>query len=198
MQQPAAWLFGEVGADHSTDSTTENETTAQHPRPAVIDDAKGGAQRWNPNCFLVPMLWMEMRELAQATSSASTQDNVQRKRVDVAELAHLIESTSASWLRQTSSAHAPPLPLMMGLSADSMDAAPWNSAMTVDLLSIAPIRDDHDNEHGRRAAHIFEEDSFTLWHILKDSFAFTPGLYDAWDTTMEAMKAGGMEVANPL
>eukprot|EP00804_Cyclotella_cryptica_P002351 CCRYP_004054-RA/>CCRYP_004054-RA protein AED:0.14 eAED:0.14 QI:0/-1/0/1/-1/1/1/0/391 len=141
-------------------------------------------KQWGANVFLVPLMLVKMRQLTLATS-----DMMEALKIEVVEICRQVEY-SAEFI----------LPVLRSLFPDSQQR--WGDAEVcallahVDYRKLYPKGGDliHDEEDKSYESNSWEKSCPTFWRMLKDCYAFTPGILDVLDETIDKMTAFGIHV----
>ena len=145
-------------------------------------------QYWGANVFLVPLMLIKMRQCCADPSSSLSPPSRKLKMLEAVEISRQVEY-SAEFI----------LPVLRSLFPDSRQR--WEESEVCGLLAHVDYRklnskgdnnweeDDTPYEDNR-----WERSCFTFWMMLKDCYAFTPGILDVLEETIDEMTNLGIRV----
>lgn len=138
---------------------------------------------WGANVFLVPLMLINMRRVIGTTMRTSPPSWAIFR--DTVEICRQVEY-SADFL----------LPVLRSLFPDSQQR--WEKAEVcallahVDYRKLDPNWDEDDVKPYKD--NVWEKSCFTFWMMLKDCYAFTPGILDVLERTISRMTELGISV----
>jgi hypothetical protein len=145
-------------------------------------------KQWGTNVFLVPLMLIKMRQCAGSNLSTSLPSR--ELKMEAVEVCRQVEY-SADFV----------LPVLRSLFPDSRQR--WGKTEVCALLANVDShnccskgdnwteKDDYDKSQDENC---WEESCFTFWMLLKDCYAFTPGILDVLEETIDEMTKLGINV----
>eukprot|EP00581_Thalassiosira_minuscula_P016236 CAMPEP_0183735740 /NCGR_PEP_ID=MMETSP0737-20130205/47527_1 /TAXON_ID=385413 /ORGANISM="Thalassiosira miniscula, Strain CCMP1093" /LENGTH=324 /DNA_ID=CAMNT_0025969571 /DNA_START=88 /DNA_END=1062 /DNA_ORIENTATION=- len=139
---------------------------------------------WGANIFLIPLMLIKMRQ--SVGSNLFTSPPSWKLLEETVEISRQVEY-SADFV----------LPVLRSLFPDSQQR--WGKEEACALLAHVDYREldlkggDQDDDKSYKS-NAWEETCFTFWMMLKDCYAFTPGILDALERTIERMMELGINV----
>lgn len=143
---------------------------------------------WGANAFLVPLMLISMRQSVGATLFTSPPS--WKLMEETVEICRQVEY-SADFI----------LPVLRSLFPDSHQR--WGEDEVCALLAHVDYRklnsnrrgdDDDDDDEQSYKSNPWEQSCFTFWMMLKDCYAFTPGMLDVLERTISRMTELGINV----
>jgi hypothetical protein len=179
---PYLWIYGSELINDDTDDVIDYPTIPERiPKGADAD--------WNANIFFMPLMLFEIKKM----------DSLQRQEKDAftGMKKELQQEIIISVCLEAEYAAQCLLPILLGLFPDGR---PWEEEDVALLFTgdNEPTKnedtDGPNKDIGELPPIYWVGDCVTFWHILKDCYAFTPGLLNILEETVDAMRAMGIQV----
>ena len=150
-------------------------------------------KQWCPNLFLVPLLLIKMRQQSRITvqAQANRQPGSDKLREEIVNLGRQVEY-EAHFLLPVLHSFFPDSRQQWGMEeVCSLLAADDYTELQGDEINDNDLEDDDDFYDRPYQPNIWEQHCDTFWMMLKDCYAFTPGILDVVEQTIEDMEVMG-------